>query len=629
MPHCSLTLSRLATLGAAWLAAGVCLAQPAARTGQPAGRTDQPAAEPGGVEASGVEPEPIDLSRWPDRRPEVVLPPAWAFGVLYGGYTDQVGTLEKVRRLIELDLPIDAYSIDSWFWDFADEGAGPDGYLDFVGDRDAYPDPTAMWAELERLNVKAGLWFWDRILKAEDHAPTIAAYRDFERRGFLLEPYIQGGWHTDGETLSAHIDFRNPKAAAYFQERVRPFFEMGVDFLKIDAGATLAYMQTAFEATQRFGLETDGRGFIMSHANMGEGEADDPMRHRFPTKWTGDAAVRWTQPSYPDTRSWRLGGLREQIRIFTDADDKGGYPFLAMDTGGFAHGEPSDELFRRWSQFGTFTPIMWVFGAADTRESNTPYRYDRRTLDGFREHTHLRMRLFPYIYSHAHLSRLTGDNMMRRVGRRVDQYLFGDAFLVAPVYEPGVEARHVSLPAGVWIDFWTGERHDQGELGTTRLLDVDPDRVPLFVRDGAIVPMRPYARSVELGSNETLDLHVWPSGQGRFHLFEDDGRSNGYLRGFVTLTEIRSSTRELADGGVALTLNILPVEGGYDGMLERRTYRVLLRDFEVDPETVSADPGVGGVAYDAMTRTSSIELEVDTRDGALLRVRGTARPAED
>ena len=82
----------------------------------------------------------------------VILPPEWAFGVLYGGYTDQKQTIGRIQQIQDHDYPIDAYWIDSWFWSFDDEGEGPDKYLDFVADTIAYPNRKEMWERGTRRN---------------------------------------------------------------------------------------------------------------------------------------------------------------------------------------------------------------------------------------------------------------------------------------------------------------------------------------------------------------------------------------------------------------------------------------------------------------------------------------------
>lgn len=512
---------------------------------------------------SADERQPIDFNAWPDRRLNIILPPAWAFGVLYGGYTNQEETLEKARALQKGGFPVDAMWIDSWYWDYVNNGDGPAGYIDFIGDRKSYPDPRAMNDELTSLGIKSGVWVWDRLLQKGNEA----AWEEFESRGFLHEPFMQGGWHTDGTSPSAIIRFEHPPATAHWQQRLKPLFDDGFDFLKIDAEATVPYMQAAFEATQRFGQENKGRGFILSHINTPHGE-HDPRAVMYPAKWTGDAAAQWSQADYPNTRSWALGGLREQVALFASSSGPARiYPFLTCDTGGFRHGQPSDELFIRWSQFSSFLPLMQVFGSRDTRLSNSPLAYNKAAQESFITHTTLRLRLFPYLYSLAHLARLTNQNPIRPTRYREDQFMLGPGLLIAPVVEPSVTERHVYIPAGKWTEFTTGEIYDTGTLGTTRRVSAPLERIPVLAAPGAIIPMRPAASSIATGSNASLEVHVYPGGWSKFPLIEDDGESNGYQLGEFAVTWIRC--RE-ASGSVEL--EIAPVRGRYEGMLDERHF---------------------------------------------------------
>ncbi|MBN2820834.1 MAG: hypothetical protein JXP36_17805, partial [Bacteroidales bacterium] len=95
----------------------------------------------------------------------LVLPPAWAFGIVYGAYTNQQQSIELIDEIIEHDYPIDAFWIDSWIWDWENQGQGPKKYMDFVADTISYPNRKEMWDYMESKNIKAGMWMWDAIMK--------------------------------------------------------------------------------------------------------------------------------------------------------------------------------------------------------------------------------------------------------------------------------------------------------------------------------------------------------------------------------------------------------------------------------------------------------------------------------
>jgi alpha-glucosidase (family GH31 glycosyl hydrolase) len=398
----------------------------------------------------------------------VVLPPAWAFGVLYGGYTNQEQTINRVQQIQAHDYPIDAYWIDSWFWSFDDRGDGPDKYIDFVADTVAFPDRAAMWSFMEKNNIKGGFWTWDAIQKTGNEA----AFQDFESRGFFRDVYINTNpWHNkststamfqenaDKEgTPTGNIDFDNPEAAAYFKQRMKHFFDEGADFLKLDRTTNLTTVRTIFEISQEFGKETKGRGFMLSHA----GGLDDPAFKKYPAKWTSDTRSDWTIESpNKDFNSWvPKVAFKENIAKFTNAERaQHAIPFMTNDTGGFDVGitdEVDEELYIRWLQFSAFNPVMEVFSQPENPTSNMAWNYSARADKIFRTYTHLRMQLFPYLYSYAHESRLSGQNIIRLIPGKLYEFKFGKEILVAPVYEQGATERKVWLPEGRWINYWTG-----------------------------------------------------------------------------------------------------------------------------------------------------------------------------
>lgn len=496
--------------------------------------------------------------------PDVAIPPAWAFGVLYGCYGDQARLERKVERLVAEGYPVDGVWSDSSFWDATTKG--PRGYLNFRGDPSGWPDVRGLCERLSRRRVRFGVWVWDRLLD------TGADFAEFERRGYFRgEPIVGNGWHNQGESaVGRYVDFENPEAAALWKAKMRPLLEQGLDFFKLDSGPRTAYVRTHFELT-REGRESRGRGFVLSHV----GRDDLLSVKRYPTSWTGDSLPDWKHDEYPDPVKWVFGGLREQVRMVADPRlEQYRYPFLANDTGGFRSmpgvGRASDELYMRWVQFSSFGAVMEVFGSMFFEDQNAPYTFGPAAQHDFLRYARLRLRLFPYLYSVAHRVRLAGRKMAEGDGENPLQYRLGPAFLVAPVLQPGATWRGVVLPAGErWVDYWTGVVHEGGRAVT---VEAPADRLPLLVRAGSIVPMREEARAVELGSNEVLTLDVFPGGSSSFTLVEDDGLSEAYREGRFARTIL-----EADDRGGELRVRIGATTGGFDGQLAARTWLVRAR----------------------------------------------------
>jgi alpha-glucosidase (family GH31 glycosyl hydrolase) len=532
------------------------------------------ACSPKNKEALTQHPEPKTIDH------NVVLPPSWAFGVLYGGYTDQEETINRIKEIQAHDYPIDAYWIDSWFWDYENHGSGPDKYIDFVADTVSYPDREAMWSFMEKHNIKGGFWIWDCIQKTGNEE----AFEDFKSRGYFSDIHINtGAWHNSNPTTdmyqegddstpgtpTGNIDFENPEAVAYFKKRMKHFFDEGADFIKLDRTAEIPVCKAMFETTQELGKETEGRGFIMSHSSHG---TDSDEFKRYPTKWTGDSRGDWSLDNpTKEFFSWvPKHALKENIEAYTDPENhKSAIPFLTMDMGGFQMGRNVDldeELFIRWMQFAIFTPITELFTQPENPTSNLPYKFSERADSLFKNYSHMRMQLFPYIYSYAHKTRLTGKNMIQKLPGSIHEYTFGNEIVVAPIYKKGAVTRTLTLPEGTWLHYWTGKEYTGNQEHT---VEAPLEQIPVFIKKGAIIPTREYAKSIESGDNQTINLHIFPGKDSNFTLIEDDGISNDYLNGIYAKTEL-----SLKSNNKLSTLTINPVSGEYSGMPTSRKWNI-------------------------------------------------------
>jgi len=541
----------------------------------------------------------------------LILPPAWAFGVLYGGYTDQQGTIDRIREIKAHDYPIDSYWIDSWFWSYAEKGMGPKKFIDFVADTIGYPDRPKMWEFMKESNIKGGFWIWDCILQTGNEK----AFNDFNSRGYFSNTYIEtGAWHnysrstamfeagndTKKGTLCGNIDFDNPLAVKYFKVRMKHFFDEGADFIKLDRTSKISVCKTMFEMSQEFGKETKGRGFMLSHSF----ETDNEAYKKYPTKWTDDTRSDWTvenplvkfNPWVPNI------AFKENIAMFTDPKRTSSkIPFLTNDLGGFDMGltsKPEEELYIRWLQFSMFNPITEIFSQPENPTANMAWLYSDRADTIFRFYSHLRLQLFPYLYSYAHLTRLKGENMIRKIPGQLYEFMLGNELLVAPVYEKGATSRKVFLPEGNWINYWTG-----GQIsGNAEMKVLTPiDQIPLFVRAGSIIPMREYASSIEKGNNETIILHIYPGDNGRFQLIEDDGTSNDYLKGIYGSTII-----ELKNSFDKIIVKISPLEGSYNGMAISRKWILNIHCNET-PKKIRMNQQKLKFSYDKVMKIAIVE----------------------
>jgi alpha-glucosidase/alpha-D-xyloside xylohydrolase len=215
------------------------------------------------------------------------------------------------------------------------------------------------------------------------------------------------------------------------------------------------------------------------------------------------------------------------------------------------------ELFVRWFEWGAFQPVMRAHGE---REHNEVWAYGKQAEPILAKYLRLRYQLLPYTYSLAYGSYQTGAPYMRalfmdfpndpNVADIPDEYMFGPAFLVAPVTEQGATTRKVYLPAGCdWYNYWTNERLKGGQTITVK---APIDTLPLFVRAGSIVPLGSAIESTK-DKQAIASVRVYSGANASFTLFSDDGDTYSYEKGINSITKLswNEATHQFKHDGAA------------------------------------------------------------------------------
>jgi alpha-glucosidase (family GH31 glycosyl hydrolase) len=366
------------------------------------------------------------------------------------------------------------------------------------------------------------------------------------------EPVIGGFKTDDGESGNGPNTYI-PATAAYSDGRT------GVEMRN---GYCLEYHKAVWNVLGRSGVLFARSGFTGSHA--------------FPGCWAGD-----NEPNFGDN------GLPSVI-VAGQSAAMSGYAIWGHDIGGYQDrnfSQSPPNLFMRWTQFGCFSPIMQMHRQV-TRELQFPWRFGAQALANYQFFARLHVRLFPYIYSYAQQASSTGIPIIRPLVllNQTDPntfglkhvYCFGNELLVAPMLAPDATMRDVYLPAGTWLDFWTNVRRAGGQNITWR--NSNQAQLPLFVREGAIIPMlRSDVRTlcdanyVNDPSVSTLDanwlVQTYPGGSSEFSGFDGTRLQcqGSAASGTLTLssTARQLTVRILADdpGTVRLDGAVLPQQG--------------------------------------------------------------------
>jgi alpha-glucosidase len=258
----------------------------------------------------------------------------------------------------------------------------------------------------------------------------------------------------------------------------------------------------------------DRRPFVMTRAGHAGAQ-------RFTSTWTGDNAATWDH-------------LRLSISMVLNAG-LSGLPFTGPDVGGFA-GDPDAELFTRWMQLGSMLPYFRAHSMAGTKPRE-PWTFGERHEGIIRRYLELRYQLLPYIYSAFAQCAQDGTPIVRplfmvdpsddNLRGLDDEFMLGDAILVAPVLEPGATQRDVYLPRGVWYEFDTGKLID----GARSVAAAAPlERMPLYVRAGKVLPLWPVMQYVGERPLEEVRLRIF-AGSAETTLYEDAGEGLAYQRG--------------------------------------------------------------------------------------------------
>jgi alpha-glucosidase len=308
----------------------------------------------------------------------------------------------------------------------------------------------------------------------------------------------------------------------------------------------------------------DRRAFVLSRAGS-------PGIQRYAANWMGDNQSRWDHlwVSIPMAMGFGVSGQ----------------PFVGADVGGF-QGHSNGELFLRWMQYGVLTPFFRNHSEIGNVDQYA-WTWGDAVLDLVREAIELRYRLLPYIYAAFIRAADTGEPVQRplvfdhqrdAVVRDIDdQYLFGRDLLVAPVTEPHQTARHVYLPAGDWYDWHTDEPFTGGRY----LLAATPmERIPIYARGGAVIPMWPQAPPSTAGHHPaTIELHLFVPREDGTHtslLQEDDGLTTAARDGARYRTTFEVTRR---GGTVTVTAE---VDGDGYPEFARESFRLVVHGAEVD-----------------------------------------------
>ncbi len=413
-------------------------------------------------------------------------PPAWAYEPWISAQGGRDAVLARVAMLEQNGIDAGAIWSQDWTGKRMNVGGGYGVQYRWATDEMLYPDLAGMITELHGKGYKFLSYANPFVMPQLDHYATMAAGDMLIKKGG--QPYL----HSSPAGDSSHPDPTNPATGEY----VRGELSKMVSVLGMD------------------GWMADFAEWVPLDAEYSDGSDGRAMHNRYPTEWhrmsrqvmdelrpDGDWAVftrsGWTYEQGVAQIVW----AGDQECMWTAEDGLptvvpallnlgiSGLPFVTHDIAGFSGGPSTKELYLRWTELGAFTPIMRTHDG-NMKEMNWSWDEDPETIDHFRRFTKIHAALAPDFKTLAEDAAKTGVPILRHLmleypddveARKVsDQFLIGDALLVAPVLAQGATSRSVYLPKGTWYDVWTGEKRDGG---VRVMVDAPMGKPPVFSRD--------------------------------------------------------------------------------------------------------------------------------------------------
>lgn len=543
--------------------------------------------------------------------------PKWVMGYWQSRerYVTQHELVSVLQEFRKRQIPVDNMVQDWQYWE-------RDKWGSHEFDATRFPDPKGMVDSVHAMNGRFMISVWPKFYRSTEH------FKELDEKGWIYQTSIRDSvidWL--GFEQSFYDPYCQEARDLFWQQMKDHLYPIGVDAWWMDASEPNVHDCTdmdyrkAMQGPTAIGTSTEyfNTYSLMNAQAIYEGQRSvDPDTRVFlltrngfaglqrysTASWSGDIGTRWEE-----MKAQISAGLNYSIS---------GIPFWGQDIGGFTvesrytramrlynkTGEINDDLKEwsemqvRWHQWGVFCPLYRAHGQYPYRE---PWLVVPDGSDAYEQIVkvdQMRYRMMPYIYTLASRTWFDDYTMMRPlvmdftndpVAMNIsDEFMFGNAFLVCPVYEYGARSRKVYLPEGKWYDLHTGTLY---EGGTTILADAPIDHIPVFVRDGEMYPIGELVQSTAEVQKD-LEFYVYGGKDAHFTLYEDEGTNYNYEKGLY-------STISIDWNRAAGTITVGERQGEYPGMVKERNLTFVVRVDGNEPVTKT-------IAYDGKSQTINI-----------------------
>ncbi len=564
-----------------------------------------------GPEMSDVVANYTDLTGRPHQ-----LPPLWALGYhqCKWSYYPESKVKEVTNKFRELQIPCDAIYLDIDYMD---------GFRCFTWNKEYFPDPKRMVKELSDDGFQTVVII-DPGIKIDQNNDV---FKEALEKDYFCKradgPYMKGKvW--PGECYFP--DFTKPEVrewwANLYQELIEDIGVRGV-WNDMNEPAVMEVPNKTFPNDVRHNY--DGNfcshrkahnvyGMQMARATyQGLKKFAFPKRpfvitrsaysgtQRYTSTWTGDNVATWEHLWIANVQAQRMA--------------MSGFSFAGSDIGGFAE-QPNGELFARWIQLGVFHAFCRTHSSGDHGEQE-PWMFGDEITGIVKKFIELRYQLLPYLYTTFWFYHTEGIPMLKslvlydqediQTHYRTDEFIFGNQIFVCPILEPNSKGRRLYLPKGNWYNYWTNEFTEGGK---EMYVDATLDTMPIFMKEGAIIPKFPIQQYVGEKSFDEVTLDVYYKHGKEISTFYDDAH-DGY-----DYTKGRFSLRTFKLTGRSNELIIQQHKSGkFDATYSKFKLNLLglpfsITKIEIDNEEISFEDIKGSTGHELIIDKNFNELHI-------------------
>lgn len=451
-----------------------------------------------------------------------------------------------------------------------------------------FPDPFDFTNYLHDRGVRIGL----QMDPYEGIYPHELMYKDIKK---------ELGIESEKDTVIPFNVFDKNIVRIYFEKLINPLINDGVDFFWIDYKQDLATLKALnyYHNSDLF-IKTNNRPLTMSRNTM-------VAAHRYPIHYSGETIVSWDTLNY--------------LPSFNSSASNIGLSWWSHDVGGFKEGTEDSELYMRYVQFSCYSPIFRFAAKRGPYYKREPWLWDVKTFNIVKEYCSLRQRLIPYIYTEGYKYSETGLPLVQPLYYSYpeiydepiykNEYFFGSELFVAPITTKRDEIinrviQRIYIPKGMWYDFKTGKKFPGNKRYIAFYKDED---YPVFAKAGSIIPLSVFDENINVSNiPNKMEVHIFPGESNTYDLYEDDGVSTLYKKGYYIITAFDYNYMQNN-----YTLIIRPKEGKNGILPATRDYKIRFRNTrEADDVEIYIDQEKADLEF--TTYVEDTDFIVDIKD---------------